>query len=287
MNILSLSGGGCRGYISCKILEKLEFSTGKQCYEIFDLISGLSTGGVLSALLGKATPASACSSFYRERCPDIFKKPKGTLLNLFYPKYNTKNFRNILDEELNFPFSEMKTKVMIYACRIDTPNAEVRFFKSWKDKDFKINTADIVQASGSAPTYFSPMKFDGGVYVDGAIYCNNPSLCSIIEATKFGTSLNDIYNVNIELDNWAGVKNASKLDSIIDWTLNLWDITSSMGQKANQNISDNLLGFRHHHIVTSTNDFPLDSLDFDGMDKIADAAWEEHKDSLLDWLGKI
>jgi hypothetical protein len=286
MNILSLNGGGTRGYISARLLAHAESATGKQCYEIFDMVSGLSTGSVLAALIGKGIKAERIAKFYRERCPDIFKNPKCTLLNLFYPKYNKNNLRSVLNEELNIPFSEMKTKVMIYACRIDKPNAEVRFFKSWKDRDFKLNTADIVQASGSAPTYFSPMKFEGGVYVDGALYCNNPSLCSIIEATKFGSSLNSIYNVNIELDNWTGVNNANKLDSMIDWALNLWDITSSLGERANENIAKSLLSFRHHHIVGDPN-CQIDSLDFDSMDKIADAAWEEHKDALLDWLGKI
>jgi patatin-like phospholipase/acyl hydrolase len=286
MKLLSLNGGGTRGIMSSIILSRLEQELGKKSHEIFDLVSGLSTGSVLAALIGAGIPADQITKFYRERCPEIFKNPKCTLLNLIFPKYNKNNLRNVLNEQLNIPFSEMKTKVMIYACRIDKPNAQVRFFKSWKDRDFKLNTADIVQASGSAPTYFSPMKLDGGVYVDGALYCNNPSLCAIIEATKLGSSLHDIYNVNIELDDWSGVSNANKIDSMIDWALNLWDITSSLGQQANENISKNLLGTRHQHIVSSSS-CAIDSLDFDSMEKIANAAWEEHKGALIDWLGEV
>jgi patatin-like phospholipase/acyl hydrolase len=286
MNILSLNGGGSLGYASCKLLQHIELATGKQCYEIFDLIGSLSTGSIIAAMLAKGEKAGTIADFYRQKGPLIFKDPKCTFMNLFFPKYNKKHFERILKEELNIPFSAMKTKVMIYACRIDKPNAEVRFFKSWRDRDFNLNTADIVQASSSAPTYFAPKTLDGGIYVDGSLYCNNPSMCSIIEATKLGSPLTDIYNVNIELDKWTGVNHANKLDSIIEWATNIWNISSSLGERANENLSHSLLGFRHHKILANSG-LPIDSLDFDRMDKIAEAAWEEHKGALIDWLGKI
>ena len=55
--VLALDGGGIRGLIPARVLEDLETRTGKRIAEMFDLIAGTSTGGILA--LGLSRPDDA------------------------------------------------------------------------------------------------------------------------------------------------------------------------------------------------------------------------------------
>ncbi|HEX5744910.1 MAG TPA: patatin-like phospholipase family protein [Archangium sp.] len=58
--ILAIDGGGIRGVIPAYILQQLEATLGgKQLFEVFDVIAGTSTGGIIS--LGLTTPSSGSS----------------------------------------------------------------------------------------------------------------------------------------------------------------------------------------------------------------------------------
>ena len=59
--ILSLDGGGAKGFYTIGILDELEKNIGKPLHECFDLIFGTSTGSIIAALLarGDSVPNSA------------------------------------------------------------------------------------------------------------------------------------------------------------------------------------------------------------------------------------
>ena len=55
-NILSIDGGGIRGIIPAKILHEIEYLTQKPTHQLFNLIGGTSTGGMLAlGLTGSLT----------------------------------------------------------------------------------------------------------------------------------------------------------------------------------------------------------------------------------------
>jgi len=52
IKVLSIDGGGIRGIIPAIILRQLQKRLGKNLYEVFDLIAGTSTGGIIALGIG-------------------------------------------------------------------------------------------------------------------------------------------------------------------------------------------------------------------------------------------
>lgn len=66
LRILSMDGGGMRGLATLAMLRKLEKGTGKRVHELFDLICGTSTGGMLAvALAVKQLSLDECEEIYK------------------------------------------------------------------------------------------------------------------------------------------------------------------------------------------------------------------------------
>ena len=282
MKILSLDGGGTRGYVTSKILSNLEVESGKRCYEIFDLCAGVSTGAIVAAMLSKGSPAADVMKLYREDAKNIFKDKKNLLISIFKPTYEKANLRSVLRKHMDVKFGDMKMKTMIYAIRTDNPNGQVKFWKSWREEYKNISTVDIVQSSCSAPTYFAPHSFDGATYVDGGPFCNNPTMCCIAEALRMGHNLNKLSVVNIALDEWKGFDKSYKMDSIKDWITKISDLCVGSSQEAIEYQATQLLGNKNY-IIQSPRWTDLDSLNFDYMDKIANECWLKHRDYLLEY----
>jgi uncharacterized protein len=57
MRILAIDGGGIRGLIPAIVLAELERRAGRRASELFDLIAGTSTGGMLACALCAPDPA--------------------------------------------------------------------------------------------------------------------------------------------------------------------------------------------------------------------------------------
>lgn len=56
--ILTVDGGGIKGVIPAYILNQLESDIGKSCYQLFDIMGGTSTGGIITAALTTPPPGS-------------------------------------------------------------------------------------------------------------------------------------------------------------------------------------------------------------------------------------
>ncbi len=78
--VLSIDGGGIKGIVPAMILAELEYRTGKRIHELFDLIAGTSTGGILA--LGLAVPKSGedrKAKFQASELVDLYKN-KGKVI---------------------------------------------------------------------------------------------------------------------------------------------------------------------------------------------------------------
>jgi patatin-like phospholipase/acyl hydrolase len=83
--MLSIDGGGIRGLIPAMVLDGLESATGKSIPELFDVVAGTSTGGILALALtvrDEQQPerpkfrAADIVKLYKEQGAKIFAKPK-------------------------------------------------------------------------------------------------------------------------------------------------------------------------------------------------------------------
>ena len=72
--ILSLDGGGIKGFFSAAILSHIECDLSVKIIDYFDMIVGTSTGGIVALALGKGLPAEEILQFYIDKGPKIFKR---------------------------------------------------------------------------------------------------------------------------------------------------------------------------------------------------------------------
>eukprot|EP01018_Ginkgo_biloba_P003530 Gb_32589 [translate_table: standard] len=76
LRILSMDGGGMRGLATIQMLRRIEEGTGKRIHEIFDLICGTSTGGMLAIALGiKHLTLDQCEEIYKKLGKLVFAEP--------------------------------------------------------------------------------------------------------------------------------------------------------------------------------------------------------------------
>ncbi|KAE8683344.1 Patatin-like protein 2 [Hibiscus syriacus] len=181
ITVLSIDGGGVRGLIPGAILAFLESELQKldgeeaRLADYFDVISGTSTGGLVTAMLTAPSPsegnrplfsAKDINDFYLQHCPKIFPQdgsPFAPVTKLFKslsgPKYDGEYLHNIVREKLG------RDQI--------GPN--------------------IDEGTSAAPTYLPAHQFEtkdstGQVkefhLIDGGVASNNPTLVAMSEVAK-------------------------------------------------------------------------------------------------------
>jgi patatin-like phospholipase/acyl hydrolase len=63
--VLSLDGGGAKGFYTLGVLKEIEAASGRPICESFDLIFGTSTGGIIAALLALGYSVDAIHNLYQ------------------------------------------------------------------------------------------------------------------------------------------------------------------------------------------------------------------------------
>jgi patatin-like phospholipase/acyl hydrolase len=196
--ILSIDGGGIRGIIPALVLAHLEDATGRRVCELFDLIVGTSTGGILACALARGddsgTPlytALDLADLYRERGQDVFSGSTWdrirTLGGVLDELYDHEELEAVLHHYLGDSLlSESLTHVMVTS--YDIERRQTVFFKSWRDRFESVRALEACRATSAAPTYFEPahVELDGAVrtLVDGGVFINSPSVSAYAEALK-------------------------------------------------------------------------------------------------------
>jgi uncharacterized protein len=201
MNVLSVDGGGIRGLIPAMVLANLEERTGRHTAELFDLIAGTSTGGIIALALTVPGPdgkprwtANELVDLYLTEGPRIFHHSIGRMLEsglgLLDEKYDAKPLEQSLDTYLgDAMISQAITDVLVTS--YDLEHRKPFFFKTDRAKrtpqhDWLMR--DAARATAAAPTYFEPEKLtaEGETFAlcDGGVFAANPAMCAYAEARR-------------------------------------------------------------------------------------------------------
>ena len=197
VRVLALDGGGIRGIVPATVLAELERRTDKRVAELFDLIAGTSTGGILAlALTAPAADdptrpryaAAELIDLYAKHGPEIFaRRPLMALRAIFEERYPKDGLERILATY----FGESRLKDAVTEVLVTSYDLEARdpwFFARHKaresaDSDFPLRL--VARATSAAPTYFEPLRLTSQTaMVDGGVFANNPGMCGYVEAIK-------------------------------------------------------------------------------------------------------
>lgn len=201
--MLSIDGGGIRGLIPATLLAEIERRTERPMSELFDLVAGTSTGGILALALtlpdSERRPAWSARDLigvYEREGPSIFSRSLWHRIRsaegLIDERYPVDGLERAFDSYLGRArLSEALTEVLVTA--YDIERRAPYFFKRRNAQadaaaDFQMREAAL--ATSAAPTYFEPVKLEraGASYlalVDGGVFANNPAMCAFAEARRW------------------------------------------------------------------------------------------------------
>lgn len=229
VRVLSIDGGGVRGMIPAIIIAELERAAGKPVADLFDLVAGTSTGGIIATGLthpSKRLTGEEVIQFYRDHAPTIFYRGWGraltSLFSLADEKYPAGPLSQILKDHFGTDdwLSQLPgnaangPELLITAYDIDARTPSL--FKSWRarghlwdcdaasenaqDRDFRL--WEIARATSAAPTYFEPVRIAARSgrardLIDGGVYANNPAMEAYVAARRIFPQERDIVLVSL------------------------------------------------------------------------------------------
>jgi patatin-like phospholipase/acyl hydrolase len=265
VRVLSIDGGGIRGIIPATVIAALEQRTGRPASDLFDLIAGTSTGGILALALTAPGPdggprwnATAIIDLYRQEGPKIFSRSLGkritSIEGLVDERYPSDNLRAVLERYLGgATLEQARTPMLVTA--YDLVARKPRFFKSWRDEDVGVPMPLAAQATSAAPTYFEPVLVKGAPLIDGGVFAGNPAMCAYAEARRLKPD-DDVLLVSLGT---GGQTRPITYDQAKDWGLLEWarpiiDVVFDGSSDAVDYQLDQLLGDRHVRLQATLTD---------------------------------
>jgi len=200
--ILSLDGGGIRGYFIWELLMKIKNQIGQCPQDTFDLFVGTSIGGLISLVLAQHTncdPECKLQSFFtRENMDTIFNKSIWDKLlgyAQFCPLYDGVGKRKVIVKHMScLKMGDIKEKVALTTWNMSSFSPVV--FKSYEEAHADISVADVADATSAAPIYFPAVEINEQYYLDGGVAANNPIFVAYTEARKLWPN-NPLYILSI------------------------------------------------------------------------------------------
>ena len=216
--ILSIDGGGIRGAIPAVVLREIEERAKAPICELFDVIAGTSTGGILA--LGLTCPSEAGGpkysaaellGMYEEEGGAIFRgRFLAGVRQVFGPKYRSHGRRRVLEKRFGRTLlSEALREVIVTA--YDLEARKPVFFrradargenKDRVERDFRMS--EVAMATSAAPTYFKPVKLPDPAnegkpmaLVDGGVFANNPGMCGFVDRAAVHGQPDDVLMISL------------------------------------------------------------------------------------------
>ncbi|KAJ5174317.1 uncharacterized protein N7482_000194 [Penicillium canariense] len=191
-------GGGVRGIASLLILQAVldKAAPGKKPCEIFDMIGGTSTGGLIAIMLGRLQMSVAeCITQYDNVMKEVFPET-GDIKKAFNLAtqgefYDSSNLESIIkklikdklgDSEVDLLDEKGACKIFLMATNSQAANNRAPIFLRSYTNPNNVEDSALVnmklwqaaRATSAAPAYFKPLQVNGYTLVDGGLGANNP-----------------------------------------------------------------------------------------------------------------
>jgi uncharacterized protein len=216
-HILTLDGGGIRGVLTARLLERIQEQLPWFMSSI-DLIAGTSTGGILALALAAGKTPSEVRQMYESLGTEVFHNSPLELRpvsKMVEADYSNHPLCDAMEPILgNLTLGELKPNVVITTFDLDNGVSHPNRPRTWKAKFFhnfpqpnlqkddrSERAMDVAVRTSAAPTYF-PM-YQG--FVDGGVVANNPSMCALAQALNDETGnqkLSDITLLSVGTGNF-------------------------------------------------------------------------------------
>jgi patatin-like phospholipase/acyl hydrolase len=237
--VLSIDGGGIRGIIPAMVLAEIERRTGKRMAEMFDLVAGTSTGGILALGLtkpgqdgGPEYSAKRLIELYETEGKKIFYLPVWHRIHsaggVTEEKYPAKGIEEVARKYFgDVHLAEALTEVLVTAYEIEgrTPWFFKRRHARGQSRDGdNFLMREVARATSAAPTYFEPFLVEGGPHdgcalIDGGVHSNNPAMCAYVEARKIHPEEDDFLVVSLGT---GELTRPLPYEEVAGWGLALW-----------------------------------------------------------------
>jgi patatin-like phospholipase/acyl hydrolase len=193
--ILSCDGGGIRGVLTAVLLNRLVGAYPTLLQDrpgTITLFAGTSTGGILALGLAAGMTPAQIRDLYVLNGKLIFDsswtRDVVELGGISGSKYDNVNLKQILQETFGAQkLKDLRSRVLIASFNLDNQAADPssrtwnpKFFHNFSgpDSDGESLAVDVAMSTSAAPTYFPSY----GVYIDGGVIANNPSMAAIAQA---------------------------------------------------------------------------------------------------------
>ncbi len=303
--VLSLDGGGLRGLITARLLDRLNSDQKIAGWlDSVDLYVGTSTGGILAlGLAAGKSPIDICN-LYKNKGAKIFDDSVWDnirdLGKTIGADYSNKNLKAELKAIFgNKALKDINKKVAIPTFDLD--NEAAAHERTWKPKifhNFKGDDSDgdalianVALYTSSAPTYFP--SADG--YIDGGVFANNPSVVALAQAISRKNQPDEMASLDevVMLSLGTGVSLTYIKGQSLDWGYAQWvkpliNVLMDGVAGISDYQSQQLLGDRYHRlqiVFDPDETIPMDAVDkLDRMDQIANQC---NLDKTIQWISNV
>jgi patatin-like phospholipase/acyl hydrolase len=186
--ILSLDGGGAKGFYSLGVLKEIEGMVGCRLHEKFDLVFGTSTGAIIAALIALGNSVDEIHELYKAHVPVVMERKSASektkaLSELAVAVFGEKKFDAVKTGVGIVTTKWVIERPMIFKGSVAQAHGRIGTFAP----GFGCTIADAVEASCSAYPFFERKTVvtaagDHVELIDGGYCANNPTLYAIADA---------------------------------------------------------------------------------------------------------
>jgi uncharacterized protein len=188
--VLSLDGGGAKGFYTLGVLAEIEGMIGCRLHERFDLVFGTSTGSIIGSMIALGMTVDEIHDLYKQFVPAIMKLKKPNEKSAKLAELAKEIFKEAKFDDVKTAVGVVTTKWVIERPMIFKGSiTQAHGRKGTFQPGFGVSIGDAVQASCSAFPFFEPKTVTTGTgdevqLVDGGYCANNPTLYAIADATR-------------------------------------------------------------------------------------------------------